>query len=368
MELTAETFSGMSRHIDFQQQVTIQAALGGTRLGLLPDFPFDNNGVFVRNTFEMNHFKCRALLPSGRIIDVNEPVVVAIPTLYGNRYYLTVGFDDGVNEYEKEGVSYVRPKYSFAIRSFDEIEGSDCLPVVRFKANEGAFSVDADFIPPTLQLVCDQRFRKYIDKIVERMETIASHEHLVDDFGKRAILHYLFLLKGFSLRMLTSEFLHFTQEVAYAIDYHVIQPYKTATDIPAPNILDVEAWLEWLDGYVSGAVSVLDNAEPKVDTVDYEKLKAQIKAELYETITPELHDRMLPEIKEQLSKELESRLVEALKERLEFTLKPALYSQLRQELSADLFQQLFDSLYEALYNALFVPKEKEEEKEFVPMI
>lgn len=371
IELTAETFAGMNRHIDFQQRVAIQAALGNARIGILPDTPFDNKGVFVRNTFEMEHFRCMALLPSGRIIDVDEPVVVTIPMLYGDRYYLTVGFGEGEVEYEKEGVSYTRPRYSFAINTMEEIEGRDLLPVVRFKASEGVFTVDGDFIPPTLQLICDQRFRPYIESYVGRLNDIAKHERMTDEFGKRAILHYLFALKGYGLRMETSVFLLFTQEIAQAINYyiHSLNPQSGLDeDIPLTSQYDVELWLNWLDNYMVGALSVLDNVEPKENKVDYEALKAQIKAELYETITPELHDRMLPEIKEQLSQELESRLVEALKERLEFTLKPALYAQLRQELSADLFQQLFDSLYEALYNALFVPKEKEEEREFVPMI
>ena len=371
MELTPETFAGMNRHIDFQQRVAIQASLGGQRMGILPDVPFDNSGVFVKNSFEMEHFRCMALLPSGRIVDVDEPVVVTIPRIYGNCYYLTVGFGEGQAEYEREGVPYTRPNYRFGLNTMEEIEGGDLLPVVRFKANEGVFAVDADFIPPTLQLVCEPRFKPYMERYVEQMNSIASHEHLTDEFGKRAMLHYLFILKSYSMRMATTNFILFTQELAQAINYYIysLNPQSGLTaEIPEPSQYDIERWLKWLEEYLNSAVSVLDNAEPKEDTIDYELLKAQIKAELYETITPELHDRMLPEIKEQLSQELEQKLAETLKDKLEYTLKPQLYGQLRQELSDDLFQRLFDTLYEALYNALFVPKEKEEEKEFVPMI
>lgn len=371
MELTAETFAGMNRHIDFQQRVAIQAALDCTRIGILPDAPFNNNGVFVRNTFEMEHFRCTALLPSGRIIDANEPVVVTIPMLLGKRYYLSVGFGEGETEYESDGVAYVRPQYSYSINTFEEIDGKDLLPVVRFNADEGVLSVDPDFVPPTLQLVCDQRYRGYIDTYAERLDNIAKHEKLVDEFGKRAVLHYLFILKGYGLRMSTTDFMLLTQEIAQAVGYYIYSLNPQASPLLeeiTPSQYDMEVWLKWLDGYLTGAMSVLDNSVPTENTVDYEKLKEQIKAELIQTITPELHDRMLPEIKEQLSHELEQRLADTLKDRLEYALKPALYAQLRQELSADLFQQLFDSLYEALYNALFVPVEKEEEKDFVPMI
>ena len=370
MEMTARTLAGMNQHIDFQQQVAIQAALGNTRIGLLPSAPFNNKGNFVRNTFEIEHFRCMALLPSGKIIDVDEMAVVTIPMLYGSQYYLTVGFGEEQTEFEKDGVGYVRPQYIYQINTMEEMEEKDVLPVVRFTVNDGVFSVDADYIPPTLQLVCDERYSTLLQKLAERMETLATHDHLVDEFGKRALLHYLFLLKSYNLRNLTSDFIQFTQEIAQAVCYYILTPHtqaEQATEMPTPSQYDVEHWLNWLDNYLGGAVSVLDQVVLEDHSIDFDELKAQIKAELYEQMTPELHDRLLSEIKEELRTELEQHLSETLTRYMEETLKPTLHDQLAEELSADLYKKLYDALYEALYNALFVPTEKEED-EFMPLI
>ena len=370
MEMTARTLAGMNQHIDFQQQVAIQAALGNTRIGLLPSAPFNNKGNFVRNTFEIEHFRCMALLPSGKIIDADEMAVVTIPMLYGSQYYLTVGFGEEQTEFEKDGVAYIRPQYSYQINTKEEMEEKDVLPIVRFTVNDGVFSVDVDYIPPTLQLVCDERYSSHVKKLAERVETLATHDHLVDEFGKRALLHYLFLLKSYNLRNLTSDFIQFTQEIAQAVCYYILTPHtqaEQATEMPAPSQYDVEQWLNWLDNYLGGAVSVLDQVVLEDNSIDFDALKAQIKAELYEQMTPELHDRLLSEIKEELRTELEQHLSEMLTNYMEQTLKPALHDQLVEELSADLYQKLYDALYEALYNALFVPKEKEED-EFMPLI
>jgi len=45
MEMTARTLAGMNRHIDFQQQIAIQVALGRTRIGLFPNVPFNIRAI-----------------------------------------------------------------------------------------------------------------------------------------------------------------------------------------------------------------------------------------------------------------------------------------------------------------------------------
>ena len=370
MEMTAQTLAGMNQHIDFQQQVAIQAALGNTRIGLLPNAPFNNKGNFVRNTFEIEHFRCMAMLPSGKIIDVDEMAVVTIPMLYGSQYYLTVGFGETQLEFEKDGVSYVRPQYTYQINTLEELEGKDVLPIVRFTVNDGVFSVDADFIPPTLQLVCDERYQVHIQQLVNRLETLATHEHLVDEFGKRALLHFLFLLKSYNLRNLTSDFIQFTQEIAQAVCYYILTPHthaEQAVDIPIPSQYDVELWLRWLDNYLGSAVSVLDQLVLEDHSIDFDELKKQIKSELYEKMTPELYDQLFSKIKEELRTELEQSLAETLTNYIEQSLKPTLHDQLAEELNAELYQKLYDALYDALYNALFVPTTKEEDN-FTPLI
>ena len=49
MELTAETFSGISEQWDFRQMLAIRAAVGNSRMGLVPGSPFNCNGIFVKN-------------------------------------------------------------------------------------------------------------------------------------------------------------------------------------------------------------------------------------------------------------------------------------------------------------------------------
>ena len=66
--------------------------LGDARLGLLPGSEFSCRGTFVKNSYEIDRFRCLAVLPSGRIISADEKVSLPIPMLFGTEYYLSVGY------------------------------------------------------------------------------------------------------------------------------------------------------------------------------------------------------------------------------------------------------------------------------------
>lgn len=367
MEITAQTFISLSEELDFRQQMALRAALGSNRMGLLPGATFDNTGIFVKNKFEMERFRCLAVLPSGRLIDADESVSIAIPMLYGNEYYLAVGISQTQVEFEKEGIPYVRPQYEYAICTLEEVAHRDLLPVVRFHVENGVFSIDPDFITPCLLLNEDARFQTHINQYVERLQALVSHANLEDGEGKRALLRYMFRLKGYEMQSSLHDYLLLLQEIVQAVDYYIATPHlEQAPDIPQPTLCDVQRWISWADNYLAAAVSILDGVVLEDNTIDYEALLAQAKKELYEQLNPELYGKLLTQIKEELNEELSQKLTLSLSTYIEETLKPALKNTLNKELHDQLYDQLYEELYNQLYNALYVPTEEEEE--FMPMI
>ena len=363
MEITAQTFLGLAEHWDFRQQLALRAALGSSRMGLLPKAPFNCNGIFVNNRLEIDHFVCMALLPSGRIVNADEDVQVAIPLLFGERYYLTIGFGNDQTEFEKEGVPFVKPHYVFSVNTQEEVEAGDLFPVMRFVVKDSVFAADSDFIPPCLLLTEDDRFKQYITKYVEQLTLLANHSNMQD-------------------------FILLTQEIAQAIDYYIITPNtEQSVEIATPTQIDIQLWLQWLDDYMSGAATILDGVVLEDNTIDYETLLAQAKKELYDKLHPELIEKLLNDMKEELHAEIKQQ-TETLTTYINETLKTAILEQLTaemdnrttqytetmnqkfDEMGKTLFDTLYDKLYfelfDKLFNALYVPEP--EEKDFVPLI
>ncbi len=367
MELTAQTFLDLDANLDFRQQTAIRAALGNHCMGLVPGTPFSCQGTFYTNKFEIDQFEATALLPSGRILHADEPVSITVPLLYGNVYYLTVGFGTGVTSFEKEGVPYIRPRYDYAIQTLEEVMASDVLPITRFKVGGGVFAVDKEFIPPCLLLSTHGVFSAYRQRYVELLQKLSEHPNLREGDGKRTMMRYLFQMKSQDMEGRVSSFISFTQEIAQAIEYFIMAPNREETmEIPQPRQADVAEWLKWLEGYMAGAVSVLDGVVLEDDSIDYEALLAQAKKELYEQLNPELYMKLLAQLKEELRQELKQKLTAQLTAYIEETLKPDLECALGDDLYGKLNGCLYTDLYDALYNALYVPGP--EETEFMPII
>lgn len=385
MEITAKTLIGLEEKLDFQRRVAIRAALGNTRMGMVPGSTLSCNGSFFKNTFEIEHLQCKALLPSGRVVDADEQAVVPIPMLFGDRYYLTIGVGDGHIEFEKEGVAYTRPVYEYSLKTEDEVESDDVMPMMRFSVKEGVFSIDADYIPPCLSLLSEPRFEEYVDRYVVQMSAITSHQNLEDGDGKRALLHYLFILKGYNLKNSVHDFILMLQEIAQAVDYYIITPHMDQpVDMKEPSQIDIQLWLDWFSNYLAGAIAVLDKVVLEDNTIDYDALLRQAKAELYAQLHEELIVKLLAETKEELLKMVKDEMQNALDQQTQTlteyinnTMRPELLAQIQAEIkhslnmmedkiSEKIYERLYEQLFEHLFNALYVP-EPENEK-FVPLI
>jgi len=279
----------------------------------------------------------------------------------------------------------VRPHYEYAIQTLPEVEGSDVMPLLHFVVKDGVFSIDPDYIAPCLLLNSDQRFQDYIDIYTEGLSAITSHQNLVEGDGKRALLHYLFIMKGYDKKNSVRHFVMMLQEIAHAIDYYIISPNSgQAVSIPQPTQVDIHIWLDWFRTYLQGAVTVLDKVVLEDNAIDYEALLRQAKAELYDQLHEELIVKLLSEMKEELiglvRTELENSLdmqKQALLDYINNDLKPELEAsfqaelkqvagKLKDDLSDELYERLYTILFEHLFNALFVPEAEDEG--FIPLI
>ena len=286
--------------------------------------------------------------------------------MYGDTYYLACEFGKEEVKYTIDEVPFSRPGHIYGIYSMDEIKGTDRFPLMRFRVSEGVFSIDDSYILPCLHLSSDERFKEYIDKFAEKIEVLAEHPNLESGEAKRSFKHFEYLLKSYSLSNRTQQFLQLTNEIAQTIDFYVMTPNtETKAEIPASSEYDIILWLDWFDSYLHSAATVLDKVVLVDNSIDFDELKAQIKAELYAQLYPELKEILHTELKEELQQELTDELMLKLTEYINNRFKEDLHGLLSGELSEELYTKLYDALYNALYNALSVP---EEEDIFTPMI
>lgn len=366
MELTAETFRQLENTIDFRLCLALKIALGKNQLGLLPGYSFKNDGVFVKNTFEISDFKCTALLRSGKIIAADQEVTVTIPMLYGDQYYLGVSLSEEQHDFYREEVSFIRPSYNFSLYTLEDLKKKDIFPVVKFHAKDGVLTIDTDYIPPVLFISENKEFKEFKNKYIEILEQLTSHSNLEDGDGKKSLLRYLFILKSFEDESNTIDFISMIQELVHAIDYFITTPNsEKLQDIPKPDYYDIREWLVWVETFLEGSKSILDKVVLEDNTIDYNKLLEEAKKELYDKLRPELIEKLPKEIKDEVYNDMVNKLQEFLPNYLKEKLDD-LKTLISEDIAITLEPKLFDGLYKKLYDALYVAPE--EEDEFMPMI
>ena len=75
MELTAQTFIELDKSLARNQQITRRIS-NGNHFGIIPAVPFHCLGAFVKKTLEITPLTFMALMPSGKILHIDENVVV----------------------------------------------------------------------------------------------------------------------------------------------------------------------------------------------------------------------------------------------------------------------------------------------------
>jgi hypothetical protein len=369
MELTAQTFIELDKCLERNRQITNTVACGN-HFGILPTAAFSCKGVFVKKTLEITPLSFMALMPSGDLLHVDENVVVDIPILYGKEYYLGCKQGSKTRSFDKEQVPFISPVAECGIYTFDELTStSEVFPLMKFKVNEGVFSVDKDYIPPFLTLGLDTRFQDYINAFASKIAVLANHKNLESGEAKRSFLRYANVLKNYSTTHRVQHFIELLQEIAAAVDFYIVQVItEKAIEHNIYSPYDIVSYLTWIDGYLHGAATILDGVVLEDKSIDFDALKLQVKEEIYEKVYPELKEALYKELHEELKKEIWDELYSSLSDYINGNFRKEIFELLEGRLSEELYEKLYKTLYDGLYNALFVPAPVEEEEEFLPLI
>lgn len=353
MSLTSEVLSAIEEGLATRRSAMLRAGIAGA-WGILPASQFSCRAMFVNGTVEVKMEDCVALLPSGKLLHVNDEAGVPVGHLEDGIWYFCVGFGEGSEPFEKKGVPYLRPKYAYRICQAEEI--SDELPLLRLVVGGGNISMDKDFIIPGLLLSSDGRYAGWLEKMAAILDAIAVHPHQEEGEARRSFLHLKFLAGGYDCNDSVREYMRFIHEAVMAVGYYI----RPDAEMPGSyRVCDPQLYLKACYDYFTAAVTKLDDTVPEDHSIDVEALRKEIHDEVYAQVREELGSQIEARMT-QLSEELRSGLEESLRGFMEKEFRPALEKQLSEELSEKLQKNLHDRLYQELYQALFVPEKEEE--------
>lgn len=380
LEMTASVFEHWRDDLDALQMMAVSAAFGEGRMGLLPGCEYRADGGFVERTFELTGFRCTAMLPSGRVISVDEDLKLEMPSLTGPSWYLCVTVSTtAVHTFEKDGIPYVRPVYELVILSPEEVKTADVLPIKHFILSDGMLNVDDGFIPASLYISSDDRYLQWNARISDRLKALAEHTNMEDGDCRRNLLHLLFRIQQITARSSVRSMVSLLQEMVQTTDYYIVGiiggklgsiPEKVTElgddDRRNPLQYDIAAYLSWCEEYLTALGGLMDCVVVEDKSIDYDLLKREIRDDVYERLRAEISDQVYDDLHDRLSEELSGRLVGMLTGMLDERF-PMMREELETSLHDKLYPELYDAIYQALKDLLYKPEVPEEDT-FHPLI
>ena len=366
MELSSRTLKAMAESAA-KHNLAFVHSLFGPSTGILPCSEFRCEGAFVRKSLEFDVCGCLAVLPSGKMIDVDGKYSLEIGNPENGTWYLAVRFSGREAQFECDCVPMSRPMYEFFLCTLDGLESGEAFPLMRLNVSNGTVSLDPDYMIPCLQLHTEKKYQEVLSGISACADKLWQHQNLAEGPGKTALMRVASKIRSVVPSTRTAVLHGICKDLAQTVGYYVLRPNLEETpQIPELNAFDPQLWFKWLEGYLAKASEVLDSVVLVDDSIDYETLRKELYDSLHESLSAQLEQEMKDRT-DALREELMSSVGDALRKFVEEDVRPALHDKLEGELCDELSQKLYPSLYDALYSALYVP-EKQVEEVYTPLI
>ena len=380
MELTSDVFMHQQHDFDTRQQLMLRTAMGGVAMGILPMYPWQAEGRFVGNAFEMDHLKLTALLPSGAVISVDDDLRLTLSQKPGPECFVCIGVAAGqVHCFERDGIPYQGPVYELSLHSPADLEeegGTDVLPLKRLYVEGNTLCVDAAYIPPVVSMDSHEAFSAFTGKYVKLLTDLTAHRNMEEGDCKRTLIHFRFRLQGLTGKEPVAGFMQLLRELDQALDYYIVSRlgggHGPARDLAAdvrriPHAYDIRAYLTWLDEYLTALLPLMDDVVVENHDIDMEALKREIRVQLTGELQQELYKRLSTEFRDVLVPEMAGTVTDRLRDFVDSHLRPELQAELYGALRDGLYHDIYQALLEAL-SGLMAKEEQAPEDNFMPLI
>lgn len=383
-EITASTLHIMESTHDMRQRVALQLAMGAGVRGIISGTELSCKPVFVGKEIEITGMKMTALLPSGNILSIDEDPVIKIDkekieSLIEDdndkqKVYLTVALSDEQIEYEIEDQQFLKPLLLFTFCNKEEVEQSDCMPIARLIIEEGSLSIDSEYILPAISVSSIPQLVELKQYLQQKYVELTSHNNLETSDLKAFLTQLVCQPSSLGAGLQTNCFMEgVSQTIGVILTYlegyvNSHQLSEERKDIPVlqqVSILSIDTFISNIKEVIEAVSTALDICIVEDHSIDYDKLKEDLKAEILEIVQPEMEEKIVAlrtEMHDQLIEELDQRLHTAIENMME-----ELRSKLHNELRDDLYSSLYNALYTALHDALYQPLPTTD-NEYTPLI
>ena len=263
MEITPQTFIDMENNIA-ENRMLVRKMIAAKNFGIIPRTKFSISQEVVNDKLILRQVDCDVMLPTGQVavIETNVSQTILIPMKEVQELYLTVEVGEALMSFKKDGVSHVSNEYKFDLKPLEEIRSA--MPILKLKQTGGAWTVYEPYIMPVMSVRTSVVLLEKLDLLKKSVQKIVSHDNveLMDD--RVLVMLLVDQLAGFSVDDSSRELAVLCKKIVSALSYSVL---GRKADLPAPNIFDLEPFLNVFLDFIDEVAKAMDELKPKTVVV-----------------------------------------------------------------------------------------------------
>ncbi len=267
MEITPQTFIDMENNIAGNRML-IRKIIAATNFGIIPRTKFSITHELFNGTMLLKQVDCDVLMPSGQVVVVesNINLTLNVPPKDVKELYLTIEVGENIVSFVKDGIPHVSNEYKFDLKPLAEIRNA--VPLLKLVHTNDSWGVYAPYIMPVMTARSSVALLDKLDRMKQEIQKIIDHEH-VDCLEDRVlVLLLLEQMNSFSVDESSRDLVILCKRIATALGYSV---YRHRPEMPAPNIMDIEPYLDAFIQFLSDAAVAMNGLKPFVTKAEPEE-------------------------------------------------------------------------------------------------
>ena len=260
MEITPQTFIDMENNIS-ENRLLVRKMIAAKSFGIIPRTKFSISHELLGGVLTLKQITCDVLLPAGQVavVETKAPITLTIPDKDTDVLYLTLEVGDHLVTFQKDGVPHVVNEYKFDFKALQDVKTQQ--PLLKLVLANEVWTVYENYVPPVMTVRASLPLLEKLDALKQSAEVIVNHEHA--DLMEDPVLVMLLIdqLMSFSVDDSSRALVLLCKRIATALSYAVM---KHKVELPAPNIMDVEPYLNAFQQFLADIALAMNDLQPKV--------------------------------------------------------------------------------------------------------
>lgn len=260
MEITPQTFIDMENNIS-ENRLLVRKMIAAKSFGIIPRTKFSISYELNGASLIIKQILCDVLLPTGQVavVETKAPFTLDIPDKETTELYLTLEVGDHLVTFEKDGVPHVVNEYKFDFKTLSDIRTQQ--PLLKLIRNNETWTAYESYVPPVMTVRTSVPLLEKLDALKQSVDKIVKHENA--EFMEDPVLVMLLIdqLVSFSADDSSRDLVVLCKRIATALSYSVM---KHKVELPAPNLMDVELYLNAFQQFLEDIAVAMNDLQPKV--------------------------------------------------------------------------------------------------------